>query len=290
LSRRIAVYGTRVLVLNTDKVMVAAGDTPDDTARAILADLLPEKPLDQFPLNNSGDLVNFLIEIITRRRASGLELDEVEAFVRLNRDAMRRNGLPGRLPELLERFLDMPEVASATAVVVPDRAAFRDWAADVATQIQHVMDGHSERFRLLSTRLQALCLALELHVTSGLLPMGDAAGWLRRPDMRRRITAAAADVLALDYQQGLDQGKPERPEYAVIIGECALLSGDPIAAVLVGNYLRATRPPDDRAAWLDLRERVGARLRREGLWTADDEADLQAARTGFASTVPDDDF
>jgi hypothetical protein len=127
-------------------------------------------------------------------------------------------------------------------------------------------------------------------VITGLLPLGDVAGWLRRPDTRRRITAVAADTLALDYQQSLNQDRPERPEYAVIIGECALLSGDPIAAKLVANFLRATRPPGDRITWLDLRERIGASLRRNGLWTADAEADLQAARTGFAPAVPDDDF
>lgn len=270
--------------------MVSPGDTPEDTAQAILAGLLPTKPLDQYPLNSSGDLADFLIEIVGRRRTCALELDEVEAFVRNNREAMRRNGLPCRLPDLLDRLLDLPTMATAAAAIAPDRAAFRSWAVDVAEQIDHVMNGHPEQFNLLSTRLQALCLALERHVTDGLLPLSDVAGWLSRPDTRWRITGRAVNELALQYRQSLVDNKPERPEYAVVIGECALLSGDSAAAWVAAEILEATRPPAQRAAWLDLCERIGASLQRFGLWTASHEAALQTARTGRAPDVPDDDL
>ena len=256
--------------------IVILKNSPEETAEDLIAPSLPRLFLDQIDLR-SADGPGLFVEALSRRRfEASVERAEVIGFVERNRAVLERTGL-------LDSFVDM----AGPAIQSDDD---RTWIYNLIDQMKHVLGGHPERVDMVSSRLLWLCVALDYHVSSGLLDHAAAVQVLRRPHNRERITRNAVMYLLGDYINSMDELDTPRSEYVLLLAECALLADDKAcmggAAVLLGNI----PPVADTSAWLAVYHRLRQRLAAVGAWTAEYQAALDRIAERFDSGIPDDDF
>lgn len=257
-------------------VIIGLDGTPEDTANEMIADTLPTVFLDQIDLDSRDGLRLFLPSLLRRRYQASFERAEVIGFVERNRAVLSETGVLDQLASMIERAMD--------------EEAERNFYIDVIDQMRHVLDGHPESVDLISNRLLWLCVALDFHVSTGRLDHSAAVKWLERPDNRARLSSRAVLYLFQDYLRSMDDLDDLRPEYVLLITECALLADDTLGLKCSRIFMRMMSPASDWVAWLSVWRRLKSRLEAVGAWTAEDQAALELAATRFESRVNDDDF
>jgi hypothetical protein len=256
------------------KIVILKG-SPEETADELIAPSLPRIFLDQIDLR-SAEGPHLLVESLSRRRfEASVERAELIGFVERNRAVLENTGV-------LDSFVDMAEPAIGS-----DR---RGWLDNLIDQMKRVLDGHPERVDLISSRLLWLCVALGYYVSGGRLDHAAAVEVLRRPHNRERITHAAVMYLLIDYIDNMDKLDEQRPEYALLLAECALLADDKTCMNTAAGLLHCVPPGADTAALLTVWHQLRRRLAAAGAWTADHQAALDRIVARFDSGVPDDDF
>jgi hypothetical protein len=250
--------------------------TPEETAESLIADTLPRVFLDQIDLGSADGPGLFLKSFIRRRFEASLERAEVIAFVESNRQVLERT-----------EFLDLLAEATKRAAQNDDDGS---WYRDAIDQMKRVLDGHPEQVDLVSSRLLWLCVALDSHVDAGHLDHAAAVQWLLRPRNRERITPRAVLYLLRDYIDNADELDEPRPEYVLLMVECALLADDKTCMVVAAILLRNVPPAADSSALLTTWHQLKQRLVAAGSWAAEDQAALDRVAARFDTEILDDDF
>jgi len=266
-------------------VSVELDKSPDEIANALFNGMLTDDPLVSVDLRSAtGEegLALFMAILVRRLAQRSLERDEVVAFVEENRAILEREGW---IRFLLDK---LPEVDADDEA---DGAAMMRTMRDAATQMQLALDHRPDDIQVISNRLLYLCIALAMKLGRGDLTHEAAvSGYLARPTTRALMSKKAVLFMLSDYLRNMDDIDEPDSSYVMLVAECALFTDDVSSIAVAATLLRDLPPPVGAAPWLDLRQRLAARLRSCGLWNADHEASLAKAINRFADVVADDDL
>jgi hypothetical protein len=260
-------------------VRVELSKSPDEISEAILAGMVREDHLTGARLSTDGAraLPLFMAALINRIPQRSLERDEIIQFVEANRSVLERtHWIADLISSLQDADMQDAMVRSLLHTLTP---------------MQYVLDGRPQDIDVISNRLLYLCVALEMKINARHLSHKEAVdGWLDRESTKKLMSRTALTFMLKDYLENMDELEESRTGYVMLMAECAMLVNQSAALQMAAILLRSLPPPADPVCWLDLRQRIGRRLRNEGHWDKADEESLMRAVSRFADPVPDDDL
>jgi hypothetical protein len=248
----------------TDVTHIPLDQDPEQLAEALIADVLPDQPLDAIRIRTAADLPDLLGYLFRRARAqeAAIEKEELIAFAEANRGTATVE-LIGELERTFARF--------------EGENALGEYFAYILANMRHAVAGDYDAINLRSDRLLWLLVALSMQLASGMLDYASARAIIGKPTHRRHISSAALHYQALDYVSALETPQAANTEYIMLVAECALATGDVANLELAWIALMGSPQPRDTNAWADLIERTSAVLDRHGK--------LDEQRAAFAAKV-----
>jgi hypothetical protein len=257
-----------------DLVQVPLDQPPEALAEALIADALPQQPLDAVRLESKLDAMALLMYLTRRAHEAAIEKEELIAFAEANRGVADL-----QMVELLERA-----VAN-----VEGEDALTEYLNYILQNMRHAVAGDYDAIDLRSDRLLWLIMALSMQLASGLIEYEPARAILAKPEHSRHISPAALQYQTLDYVSAFETPHATNCEYIMLVAECALATGDRDNLAIAWVALMHSPQPRDTRSWADLIERASSALESDGRLDADGAAFAAKVRARFAE-VDEDDF